>query len=277
MNPNPATRLFGLIGHPVAHSLGPVMHNAAFRALSLNAIYLAFDTENPAGCLAGMRAMKIQGLSVTLPHKTAILPFLDRVDETAERIGAVNTVVNDSGRLVGLNTDASGVLRAIRTRVEPRGLNVLVAGAGGVARAAAFALTEAGARVMITNRTASRGKALARELGLSFVSTSEAPYHEADILVQATSAGMEGTLPGIPLPLEILRPGLVVMETVYRPQRTVFLEEARNMGCRVIEGWEMFVRQGADQFRLWTGLEAPMEVMRNAVIECSRTDPGSVP
>ena len=265
MNPDSETRLFGLIGHPAAHSLGPAMHNAAFRALNLNAVYLAFDTRDPAGCLAGMRAMGIQGLSVTMPHKSAILPLLDRVDSAAARIGAVNTVVNDGGRLVGLNTDAPGLLEAIREQVEPQGRGALVAGAGGVARAAAVALTEAGARVTITNRTARRGKALARELGCAFVPRSEARLHEADILVQATSVGMEGGPPGLPLPLEALRRGTVVVETVYRPVRTPFLREARKRGCPIIEGREMFVRQGARQLRLWTGMEPPLDVMRKAV------------
>jgi shikimate dehydrogenase len=268
MNPDPHTRLFGLVGHPVTHSLGPAMHNAAFKALSVNAVYLAFDTEDLRGSLAGMRAMRIGGFSVTLPHKTGILPLLDDVDDTAKRMGAVNTVVNDSGRLIGLNTDASGALRAVRTQVEPRGLKALVAGAGGAARAAAFALNEAGARVTITNRTASRGESLAAEMGLSFVPHPQAQRHDADILIQATSAGMEGTGPGAPLPLETLRPGLVVMETVYWPWRTAFLCEAEKRGCRVIDGTEMFLGQGAEQFRIWTGLDAPGEIMRKTVLEC---------
>lgn len=273
MNPDAGTRLFGVIGHPVAHSLGPVMHNAAFRALGINAVYLAFDTQDPAGCLAGMRATGISGLSVTLPHKSSVIPFLDHLDETAERIGAVNTVVNVEGRLIGLNTDAQGVLEALRTRVDPKGRNVLVAGAGGAARAAAFALKTARARVAVTNRTASRGRALARDLELPFVLHSELSGHKADMLVQATSAGMQGAPTGTPLPLEVLRPGMVVMETVYRPSRTPFLEEAQKRGCLVIEGTEMFVRQGAAQFQLWTGIEAPVEVMRKTVEKCSPIHP----
>ncbi len=270
MNPDAGTRLFGLIGHPAAHSLGPAMHNAAFRALRINALYLAFDTRDPAGCMAGMRAMGISGLSVTLPHKSAVIPFLDRLDETAERIGAVNTVVNSAGRLTGLNTDAEGLLQAVRTRVDPQGRDVLVAGAGGAARAAAFALKTAGARVAVTNRTASRGEALAHELEIPFFSHSELKGREVDILVQATSAGMKGTRPGIPLPLDALRAGMVVIETVYRPSRTPLLVEAQKRGCLVIEGTEMFVRQGAAQFQLWTGIEAPVEVMRRTVEECLR-------
>ncbi len=265
MIPNADTLLYGLIGRPVEQSLGPVMHNAALRAMHLNAVYLAFDSTDPAGCLAGVRAFGIRGLSVTMPHKTAVLPLLDETDDAARRIGAVNTVVNRAGRLTGFNTDAPGVLGAIGTLVEPRGLSALVLGAGGAARAAAFALVKAGARVSVANRSRAAGEALARDIPCASIPLSEAAGVHPDILVQATSVGMAGGTAGMAVPPEALGQGMVVVETVYRPVETELLLEARRRGCRTVTGLEMFVRQGAEQIRLWTGLEPPVETMRNAL------------
>lgn len=265
MSPDASTRLFALIGHPTAHSLGPAMHNAAFRALGRNAVYLAFDTQNPAGVLAGARAMDIRGISVTAPHKASILPLLDRVDETAQCIGAVNTVVNQGGVLTGFNTDAPGLLAALRTCVEPKDRRVLILGAGGAARAAAFALTRAGARVTLANRSRETGEALARALGCPFVPLRDAADVKAGILIQATSVGMAGGSPGAPVPEHTLREGMLVMETVYRPVWTELLLQARRKGCPTLSGLEMFFMQGAEQIRLWTGLEPPFQVMRHAV------------
>ncbi len=196
MTPSAGTALAGVIGRPVAQSLGPAMHNAAFRAMGLDAVYLAFDSPDPAGCLAGARALGVLGLSVTMPHKTAILPLLDHVDPQAVGIGAVNTVVNDGGRLAGFNTDTLGILEAVRTRIEPRGLTALVVGAGGAGRAAAWALAGAGARLFIANRSRERGEALARSIPCPYVSPREALDLELDLLVQASSVGMAGGASG---------------------------------------------------------------------------------
>jgi len=273
VTPNASTRLYALIGHPAAHSLGPVMHNAVFRALGCNAVYLAFDTQDPAGVMAGVRAMGIRGISVTVPHKTSILPFLDRVDDTSRRIGAVNTVLNHNGFLTGFNTDATGFLAALRTRVEPEGRKALVVGAGGVARAVAFALSRAGARVTLANRSRERGEHLARTLACPFVPLSDAPDVKAEILIQATSVGMEGGPEGLPVSERTLRKGMIVVETVYRPAHTPILLEARSKGCVILTGLEMFFMQGAEQIRIWTGLEPPLHVMRHAVFQQLRGNP----
>ncbi|MCF8063238.1 MAG: shikimate dehydrogenase [Deltaproteobacteria bacterium] len=265
MTPTASTGLYGVIGCPVGQSLGPVMHNAAFRAMDLDAVYLAFDSRDPAGCLEGARALGIRGLSVTMPHKTAVLPLLDHVDEKARRIGAVNTVVNDHGRLVGFNTDGAGALEAIRTRIEPRGLSALVVGAGGAGHAVACALAEAGARLIIANRSREHGKALAGSIPCPHVPLGGIIDLEFDILVQASSVGMVGGPAGMAVPREVLQEGLVVLESVYRPEATELLLEAQRRGCVTVSGVEMFVRQGAEQIRLWTGREPPVEAMRRVV------------
>jgi shikimate dehydrogenase len=243
------------------------MHNAAFRAMGLNAVYLTFDTEEPADCLSGVRGLGIRGLSVTIPHKISVLPLLDRIDDVAKRIGAVNTIVNKGGVLSGYNTDASGALKALLESVNPRGKKSLVLGAGGVARAVAFALKNEGSHVTISNRTPHKGQALARAVNGSFLPLQSIAEINPHILIQATSVGMKGGPKGLPMPREFLREGTTVLETIYNPQKTEFLACAEESGCRVIGGLEMFLWQGAEQIRLWTGLEPPLDVMRRAIDE----------
>lgn len=267
MRPNPETILYGLIGHPVAHSFGPAMHNAAFTALGLNAVYLAFDTLDPGLCVAGMRGLGIGGLSVTLPHKTSLIALMDRIEENAQAIGALNTVVNREGLLIGYNTDAIGALNAIGERTDPSGKHALILGAGGVARAISFGLKAAGARVTIANRTDSRGRELAAAVGGAYVPLSHVSGERAEIIVQATPLGMKGAPGEMPVPLETLREGVTVLETIYNPRKTLFLERAEALGCTTISGLEMFLRQGAEQLRLWTGLEPPLDIMRHALCE----------
>lgn len=268
MTPHPidtATTLFGVFGDPVAHSLSPAMQNAAFAALGINSVYLAFRAEEIAASVAAIRALGIRGASVTIPHKVAIMPLLDEIDETAHRIGAVNTVVNRGGRLLGVNTDADGATRALQDRTPVKGQRAAVIGAGGAARAVAFGLKAAGARVAIANRSINRGEMLARSLGADFCPLSEAAGLACDILVNTTPLGMAGTGDDLSVPVEVLKPGMVVMDIVYTPLQTPLLAAADRRGCRTIPGTAMFVYQGARQFELWTGKSAPVDAMANAV------------
>jgi shikimate dehydrogenase len=261
------TRLFGVIGDPVAHSRGPAMHNAALRAMDYPGVYLAFRTADPIGALTGMRALRIRGLSVTIPHKIAIMAMLDDVDETAARIGAVNTIAWRDGRLWGFNTDSHGAVAALAERTTLAGKRLAVLGAGGAARALVFGLRREGAVVTIYNRDSRRGEALAKELGADFRPLAAFDSGHTDIVVNTTSVGMHPLVEASPIPAETLHAGLVVMDIVYNPLHTVLLRAAQAKGCTVVDGVEMFVRQGAKQLELWTGLAAPVEIMRRAVLE----------
>ncbi|MEN8613743.1 shikimate dehydrogenase [Dehalogenimonas sp. THU2] len=268
------TRVIALIGDPVGHSVSPAMHDAAFKALGLNYIYLAFrvPVAGLAQAIEGIRGLGLAGANVTIPHKTAVLPLLDSVNSQANRIGAVNTIMNQNGRLIGYNTDASGFLAALKGgSFEPEGKKAVVLGAGGVARAAVFALGDAGASVAIVNRTAAAARKLAGETGSSVFEMTENGFHAAlegvSLVVNATSVGMSPDDGSTPLPATFLRPGMTVIDTVYRPRRTRLLAEAEAAGCTVVGGLEMLVEQGALAFELWTGIPAPRQVMRQAAAE----------
>ncbi len=270
---NQHTKLYGVVGHPISHSLSPTMQNAAFSASGLNAIYLAFETRDIEGCLKGVRALGIGGMSVTLPHKSAVIPLLDEVDGLAKRIGAVNTLVNDDGKLIGYNTDAVGALNALATKTELSGKTCLIIGAGGAARAIGFILKEKGVELELANRSAERGRALARSLACPFMPLDELEETTADLLIQTTPIGMTPDEEGCPIPEQILKKGMVVMDIIYNPLETRLLTMARARGCLTINGLGMFIYQGAEQFRLWTGLEAPVNAMTRAVKEALTKNP----
>lgn len=262
---NRNTGLYGVVGLPLGRSLSPVMHNAAFRAKNLNAVYLAFETEDIEGCLRGMRALGIRGMSVTIPHKSAVIPLLDEVNDLAKRIGAVNTLVNHNGRLTGYNTDAPGAINALEDKIQLAGTDCLLIGAGGAARAIGFMLKQRGARLTVANRSVKRGEALAGLLRCPFLPLDEVAGIKADLLVQATPAGMYTQEDRSIVPPETLKQGMVVMDIVYNPVETRLLRDAREKGCRTINGVAMFLNQGAEQFRLWTGMDAPLAAMAGAV------------
>ena len=264
------TALYGVVGFPLKHSLSPVMHNAAFIAIGLNAVYLAFETRDLEGCIQGMKALGIKGMSVTIPYKSAIISLLDEVDGSAKRIGAVNTVVNHEGRLIGYNTDATGGLKALKEKFEPRGKSCLIIGAGGAARAIGFILKEQGAFLTITNRTFARGEHLARSLECPYVPLTEVKSVQADLLIQTTPVGMYPRDDECLIPRDVLKQGMVVMDIIYNPLETKLLRLARDRGCLTISGLDMFIYQGAEQFRLWSGIEAPVNDMNRAVREALR-------
>jgi 3-dehydroquinate dehydratase / shikimate dehydrogenase len=255
------TRLFGIIGKPLGHSISPAMHNAAFAARGVNAIYLPFPVENLKGFVAAIRPLGLRGFSITIPHKQAILPYLHACDPLATRLGAVNTVVVRAGRLYGYNTDYAGVLGALRG-LKLKGCRALLLGAGGAARAAAFALVDSGAQVSIFARRAERARALARAAGAKAVARPEIRRQAFDLIVNATPVGMAPDRNSPLSAAEINAPDVIDM--VYRPLETPLLRLAARKGCRTISGLDMLVAQGVEQWKLWTGQKAPILQMHRA-------------
>lgn len=270
---NGETQLFGIIGNPVHHTLSPVMHNASFAALGMNCVYVPLPTIGLAAGVAGLKSLGFKGVSVTIPFKEEMVSYVDVLDPVAARIGAVNTLRIGSAenpadrRVYGSNTDWVGANRALEEKMPLQGSRVLLVGAGGAARAIGFGLLEAGAQVLLTNRTREKGHLLARQLGCDFVELEALPGVKADGLVNATSVGMVPAVEQIPVPAEVLGNFSVVMDIVYAPLQTRLLREATAAGCEVIDGLAMLLYQGAAQFELWTGKPAPLEVMRGVLAE----------
>jgi shikimate dehydrogenase len=268
------TRLTGLFGHPVAHSKSPQMHNAAFAHLGLDYVYLAFDIlpERIEEGVQSIRALNVRGVNVTIPHKVAVIPYLDELSDAARRIGAVNTIVHEQGRLIGHNTDGIGYLAALReeTGFVPAGKSVLLLGAGGAARAVATQLAlDGAAQITIAARTVERAQELLPALdGLTAaqaVLLGDVVPADYDLVVNTTPLGMHPHVDELPIDPELLRAGQLVSDLIYNPRETRFLREAAARGCRVSGGLGMFIHQGAEAFRLWTGQEAPTDVMRKTV------------
>jgi len=254
--------LYAVFGNPIGHSLSPLMHTAAFWATGYNGTCFAVEATESQQIVNGMKTIGIRGASVTIPHKTAVLPLLDEIDDQAGKIGAVNTVLNQSGVTKGFNTDCDGVVSALTAVADLAGKSVLLVGAGGAARAAAFGIQSAGGRVTICNRTADKGERLALELDCEFEPLDKLPLLESEILINATPVGMAPGPDASVVPENALRNGMLVMDLVYTPLRTRLLREAAAAGCETIDGCEMFIHQGARQFEIWTGLAAPVEIMR---------------
>jgi shikimate dehydrogenase len=278
--PTGATRLAGVIGDPVRHSLSPALHNAAFSALGLDWAYVAFPV--PAGrareALVGAAALGIDGLSVTMPHKSMVAEALGRCSPTATTLGAVNTVVRKYDELIGENTDGQGFIDALRSEpgFEPSGRRCLVIGAGGAARAVVLALAEAGAaEVVVVNRTLDRGRAAAALAGAIGRTGQAAEIGDMDLVVHATPVGMTAGSTSIgdsahrPLLVEPdrLGAGQVLVDLVYQPATTALMEAAHRRGATAVNGVGMLVHQAALAFELWTGEGAPLEVMRTAATE----------
>jgi shikimate dehydrogenase len=258
------TKIFGILGRPVAHSLSPDMHNAACRHLGVNAVYVAFPVTDLAEAVSGLRGLGIGGVSVTIPFKEEIIPLLDELDPRAARIGAVNTVVNRNGRLTGYNTDWLGAVTSLTAKISLKGRHVLILGAGGASRAIAFGVFHQGGKVTLTDIDAARAAALARDLGAEAITPEAIDRCAAAILVNATPVGMTPHVDGIPINPDRLGRFQVVMDIVYQPLQTRLLREAEAHGCASIDGLQMLIHQGAAQFELWTGMTAPLEVMSRA-------------
>ncbi len=273
------TRLCAVIGDPVAHSLSPAMHNAAFAAAGLNYVYLAFHVQDVAHCLAGMRALKsFRGMSVTIPHKVAVMEHLDEIDPMAVEVGCVNTITNQDGCLIGSITDGTGTLRAFsEAGVELEGKRVLFLGAGGAVRAVAFAMAAIArpASITVLGRSPNRLDSLVNDLrGQKAVEVAKGSIEEDlaealpahDVLVQGTPVGMHGHDEGRScVPKALLRDDLVVFDMVYRPLKTRLIQEAEDTGCTTMLGLEMLLHQAVLQFETWTGVNAPQTAMREAL------------
>jgi len=257
-------RLYGLVGNPVSQSQGIYIHNRAFQHLQLDSLYVNFLVEDLASFMRDFKGY-LCGLSVTMPYKQKIMDYLSEVDPIARRIGAVNTIVKRKNKLIGYNTDIIGAVQAIEAVTGIAEKRVVLLGAGGVARAIAYGIARQGGKLTILNRTPSRAQTLARELFCRSGGLEEIQDLEADILINGTSVGMAPQSDEMPVPASVLRPGMVVFDTVYHPATTRLLEEARARGCLTVSGVDMFLRQAAAQFALWTGFEAPVEVMRSAL------------
>jgi 3-dehydroquinate dehydratase / shikimate dehydrogenase len=262
---NRRTRVYAVIGDPIGHSLSPLLHNTAFRARKFNAVFVPFLVRNLRDFWGAMEAFGVAGVAVTIPHKEAILRYLDDCDPLAAKIGAVNTVVvRGGGRLYGYNTDYVGVLRSLEGRLRLAGSRVLLFGAGGAARAASFALAQAGSIVCLSARRPERARALARAVGGQVVARAALRREFFDAIVNCTPVGMHPR-GGSPLGRADLN-CRVVMDMVYRPRDTELLQIARRKGIETISGVEMFLAQGAAQYEIWTGERAPESAMRRAIV-----------
>ncbi len=266
-------RHFAVIGHPIAHSLSPQMHESAFKALGLDADYLRFDVhpQQLGDAVLGLKALGFAGWNVTLPHKEAVMPYLDELTLEAQRIGAVNTVKREGSRLIGHNTDGGGFLRSVESLLgDVQGKRAVILGAGGAARGVAFALAGQGMKLEILNRTPERAKRLAQDLPQTDGEADWGRLEEGqwlpglDLLVQTTSVGLRGET--YPISLQGIAKHALVVDIIFNPWETSLLQEARKLGCQTLNGLDMLLYQGVLAWEFWFEKEAPVEVMRKALL-----------
>ena len=273
------TRVCGIIGDPVEHSLSPVMHNAAFEELNLDFVYVPFRVrrEELGEAIIGARSLNLHGLNVTMPHKNAAMKYLDEIDSTARSIGAVNTILNKEGRLIGYNTDGIGALKALKENgITPKGKKLLLLGAGGAGKAIAFHAAQEAEELVILNRTPQKAKKLAEALrkesnkkinGNAFsTEIMKQELRDADILVNATSVGMHPDVNQSLVSPSLLKPDLCVMDIIYNPLETKLAKDAKAVGAKVVPGIEMLAYQGAASFEIWTNHPAPVKVMKQTAL-----------
>jgi len=275
------TQVCAVIGNPVAHSLSPAIHNAAFEHLNLDFVYVACPVEDVKGALTGMRALKnFRGLSVTIPHKIEVMKYVDEISPADRKIGSINTVIHDQDRLIGLGTDGAGALKALTdSGVDLGGKNVLMLGAGGAARAIAFtlALETKLAELALLDIVEAQLQGLQNDLraGTDAVIKGDlmsdkalaAAMEKADLIINCTPIGMHPKVDASLVPPQLFRPGQALFDVVYTPLETKLLADARTRDLKVISGVEMFINQAALQFEQFTGVAAPVEVMRRVVLE----------
>ena len=274
------TNVLCVIGHPIEHSMSPIMHNAALKELSLDYVYIAFNIppNDLKKAVLGFKMFNIKGINVTIPYKETIIPYLDEIDPLAEKIGAVNTIKNEGKYLIGKNTDASGAKRALLDAgCEITGKKALILGAGGAAKAVSFAISEDLDAVYIANRTEKRAIKLAKDLtnkttikavGKNMsINTLKNLVNDVDILINTTPLGMYPDIKESPISEEMLHNNLFVFDIVYNPLETRLLKEARKIGCKTLGGLDMFVNQGALAFEWWTGKKPNLNLMKEKVVE----------
>jgi shikimate dehydrogenase len=264
-----STKVCCLIGDPVEHSLSPLIHNAGYQALGINYVYVSFRVRDIKRAIDSIRGLGIRGASITLPHKTKAIKYLDRVDPLAEEIGAVNTIVNDDGILTGYNTDGDGALRALEEVTTLSGKKTVLVGGGGAASAIAVGLKKNGVKLVVLNRTEDKARKLATKVHAEgFGGLKKLPeIASADILINATSVGMWPKADQSIIPKELLHNRLAVFDTVYNPKETRLLTLAREKGCAVVYGYKMLLYQAVKQFELFTGRKAPLPAMESALAQ----------
>ena len=263
-------KIYGIVGHPVAHSLSPAMHKAAFKAEGVDAEYKLFDIDpgkpdDLANFCYETDLNNIAGFSVTMPYKQRIMAYMDHYDPLAKIVGSVNTVLNEDSKLIGYNTDATGAIQALQEKTDIKGKKVLVTGAGGAARAIAYGLKEFGADVYIFNRTKEKAEALAEEFDLETIDYPQIPQAKFDIIINATPVGMSPNTEESLLHANQIPKGSVVMDIVTSPMETRLIKEAKKAGAQSITGERMLLHQACGQFEIWFGKPAPIEAMEKAL------------
>ena len=259
--------MYGVIGDPVSKSMGYLIHNKAFHEVGLPHVYVPLLVQNVTRFFSAYEPY-LGGLSVTMPHKEAIMKSLNQIDPAAERIDAVNTVVPEGNEWIGYNTDCSGALQALEPYGPIQNKNVLIIGAGGTAKAIGQGVADEGAHLTLTyNRNREKAQKLADQLKGKLISIRDVDQANVDIVINCSPVGMAPNISDTPFPARLLKPGMVVFDSVYNPMETRLLKEAQAAGCATISGVELFVHQAAGQFELWTGKPAPIDLMRQTVEE----------
>ncbi|MCL2288791.1 MAG: shikimate dehydrogenase [Candidatus Bathyarchaeota archaeon] len=274
------TRVCAVIGDPIEHSLSPIIQNAAFNALNINCVYTAFKVKSSdvANVLAGIRVLGFLGLNVTMPHKETVIAHVDWIDETVKCLNSINTIHHKDGKLLGYSTDGIGALRALRENgADPHGKRVLILGAGSTARAIAYALIQETDELVVLNRTVTEAEKLSEALKRKYDKKVSAgslssevikeKIRDSNILLNTTSVGMSPNINQSLVSSNDLKSDLAVMDIVYNPRETQLAKDAKAVGAKVVSGVEMLIYQGAAAFEIWTGQQAPVQVMRRAVLE----------
>jgi len=271
---NADTTVCCLIGDPVEHSLSPIVHNRGYEVLGLNFIYVAFRVKNVELAIDGIKELGIRGVSVTMPHKVSAMKYIDNIDDTAKEIGAINTIVNNKGVLSGFNTDYGAALKALEEKTTIKGKKAVLLGGGGVGLAIATGLKRNGADLVILDIIKEKAEELARFVGAEgFGGLEQLPkISSADILINATPVGMWPKINEAAVPRELLHPKLTVFEVIYNPRETRMVTEAKEAGCAIVYGYKMFLYQAAMQFELFTGHQAPLPDMEQALIKTLEGD-----
>ena len=267
-------KIYGVIGNPVSKSLGYLVHNRAFQEKGSPDIYVSFLVDNVEKFFNSFKDF-FSGLSVTMPAKEKIMPLLDRIDETAQKIGAVNTLVKEGTDWVGYNTDCSGAISALEACTSLQGKNVLILGSGGTAKAIGYGVKEKGGKLTVTyNKNKERGESLSKELDCELAHARDAGMRSIDVLINCSPVGMSPNITESPFLARDFKEGMVVFDSVYNPLETRLLREAKLAGCKVIPGYELFINQAARQFELWTGQSAPINTLREVLLRKLATGGG---
>ncbi len=272
------TMLLAVIGDPIAHSKSPVMHNAALEVLGIEGEYypLHVSREDLSSAISRIKEIGFRGINVTIPHKVDVMNYIDRIDDSAARIGAVNTIVNENGILTGYNTDGMGYVRSLKdeTHVDLRGKSIMVLGAGGAARGIIYALAQEEPKsIVIANRTKDKAIQMAEEwkslVNISAITMDqvEGILPDMDVVINTTSIGMYPNTSQTVIDPELIPPGIIVSDLIYNPLTTELLKKSKERGCIIHGGLGMFVNQGAYALEYWTGMPAPIETMRTAVLK----------